>query len=65
MKIDSETYETIRGDILTRHCLVLGDHRHVLDTRELWQLTLLAVVRLGECLKESRVPIGGKDDLNS
>ena len=65
MKIDSKTYETISSDMLTRHYVYIGNQKHVLNTRELWQLALLAIVQLGEYLKEDRVPIGDGDDPNS
>ena len=58
MEINTETYKSIGGDMLTRHYLHMGDRNYVLDTRELWQLVLLGIVELGKCLKESRTTSG-------
>ena len=60
MKLETETYKSLTGQMITRHYLNLDDgHVHSLSTRHLWQLTMLAIVELGKQLRDDEESAGG------
>ena len=60
MEITSETYRAIGGHMVTRHILSFGrGAAHSLNTRQLWQLCMLAVVELEKYLAEPEETLEG------
>lgn len=56
MEITTEIYHNAKGKLIRRHIVTLGDTGYALKTRELWQLIVLALVELGQCLSDDPAP---------